>query len=504
MADTRSHHAAIDLGSNSFHMVVAQYDGHQLRMIDRLKEMVRLGGGIDRNGRLDPLVRERALACLARFGQRISGIGDLQARAVGTQSLRRLANPAEFLVVAETALGCPIDVIGGSEEARLIYLGVRHGTPTGDGRSLIIDIGGGSTELAVGSGEEPDLTESVSVGCVSVTNTHFRRGKISSERWSRAVEAIEDCLIESVQACRKLGWQRVIGSSGTMRAIAEMAANRAQDSSAFNRADIERLRGECLAAGRIDCIDLPGLSARRKPVIAGGLVIVEAIANALEIDRFETSSFALREGLLYDLIGRLDHADPRARSVAGMARRHDCDQSQAARVHDWLQAALEQIGDGWQITDPQRELALWAAQIHEVGRSVNHDHHQRHGAYLIAHADMPGFTRPEQQFMAGLVALQRGRIDATVFDWVPQRMSLTLGRLAALMRIAVTLARPRSDQAIPDFSLSVEEAALALGLPRGWLAAHTLSARGLKYQQRQLDRLGLSLSIHDLDHGTTI
>lgn len=498
MADTPTHHAAIDLGSNSFHMVVAHHDGHQLRIVDRIKDMVRLAGGIDRNGRLDPIVRERALASLARFGQRIAGIPRLQVRAVGTQSFRRLAHPATFLVVAETALGCPIDIISGSEEARLVYLGVHQGTPVGDGRSLIVDIGGGSTELAIGAEDEPELTETVPAGCVSITEAHFRRGKITAARFKRAVEAVEDRLVELIKPCRDLGWQRVIGSSGTMRAIASMAAGGEEGDGGFSRADLERLRDLVVKAGHVDRIDLPGLSARRKPVIVGGLAVLEALSNALDIEHFEVSQSALREGLLHDLIGRLHHTDPRSRSVAGMAERLGCDAEQAARVHDWVQAAFDQVADQWQLTGDHRDLLLWAAQLHEVGRSVNHHHHHKHGGYLVSHADMPGFTRPEQRFMAALIALQRGKVDTEAIEWVPQRMSLALARLSALLRIAVTLARPRSDRAMPDFSLSLNDGGLVLGLPPAWLDGHPLSARSLEYQQRKLGKLGLDLEIRDM------
>jgi len=498
MPNTLTHHAAIDLGSNSFHMVIAHHDGHQLRIVDRMKDMVRLAGGIDRDGRLDPVVRERALAALARFGQRITSLPRLQVRAVGTQSFRRLAHPATFLVVAETALGCPIDIISGSEEARLVYLGVHQGTPTGEGRSMVVDIGGGSTELAIGRGDEPELTQTVPAGCVSVTHSHFRRGKITAARFKRAVEAVEDRLVELIKPCRDLGWERVIGSSGTMRAIASMAAEGEEGARGFTTGDLERLRERVIAAGHVDRIDLPGLSSRRRPVIVGGLAIVQALSKTLDIERFEVSSFALREGLLHDLIGRLDHTDPRSRSVEGMAERHRRDIAQAARVHDWVLAAFDQVADGSQLADGHRDLLLWAAQLHEVGRSVNHHHHHKHGAYLVAHADMPGFTRPEQRFMAALIALQRGKVNTDALEWVPQRMSLALARLGALLRIAVTLARPRSDQAMPDFSLSLRDGTLELGLPPAWLETHSLSARGLKYQQRQLPKLGLALRIRDM------
>lgn len=497
MADTTTPHAAIDLGSNSFHMLVAQHDGHQLRVVDRLKEMVRLAGGIDRHGRLDPVVRERAVACLARFGQRISVIPDLQVRAVGTQSFRRLAHPAAFLVVAETALGCPIDIISGREEARLVYKGVLQGVPTGDDRSLIVDIGGGSTELVIGRDEEPELTESLPLGCVSLTREGFPDGRLTPKRWRRAVEGAQDQLVEIVQPCRKLGWQQVIGSSGTLRAVAAMAAGDQETGRGFTRADLDRLGNDVIAAGHVDRIDMPGLSARRRPVIVGGLAILTAIAETLGIDRFEVSPYALREGLLHDLTGRIEHTDPRPASVAGMAQRYDSEDAQAARVHDWAQAAFDQVADAWGLGDAHRDLLLWACQMHEIGRAVSHERHQAHGAYLVSNADMPGFTRPEQRFMAALIALQRGGIKSEVIDWVPQRMTRSLTRLAAVLRLAVTLARLRDDSSMPDFALDAGDERLRLSLPPGWLASNPLSARGLERQQRQLEKLGIELVLDE-------
>jgi exopolyphosphatase/guanosine-5'-triphosphate,3'-diphosphate pyrophosphatase len=222
---------------------------------------------------------------------------------------------------------------------------------------------------------------------------------------------------------------------------------------------------------------------------------LEALARTLSLEHFEVSRSALREGLLHDLIGRLHRTDPRARSVTGMAERFGCEAAQASRVLDWVRTAFDQVADDWQLTGNHRDLLSWAVQLHELGRSVNHHHHHSHGAYLVAHADMPGFTRTEQQFMAALIALQRGKIDSEALERVPQRMKRALTRLSALLRIAVTLARPCDDRAMPAFSLAARENRLALDLPPGWLDTHPLSARSLEYQQRKLEKLGLSLDI---------
>jgi len=495
----RQLYAAIDLGSNSFHMLVARREHDELRVIDRIKDMVRLVGGLDDDGRLDSETRQRALASLARFGQRIAGIPQHQIRTVGTQAFRQLANPASFLVVAETALSCPIDIIGGREEARLVYLGVSQGTAPAGGRRLIVDIGGGSTELVIGEGEQPDLAESIPTGCVSVTRRGFPDGRITAKRWQRAVEAVGEALLDIRADCRRLGWQQAVGSSGTLRAIETMAAGRrGVDDACIERNDLDDLRQRILRAGHIDRIELPGLSNRRRPVIVGGLAVLEAVMDTLDIERIQVSPFALREGLLHDLIGRLTHRDPRARTVTAMAERYQCDAHQAARVRDWTLTAAEQVAEAWRLSLAHTEMLEWACQLHELGLSIAHDRHARHGAYVIEHADMAGFTRQEQQFMAALVCLQRGRIEPSVIRQLPGRLQHPLCRLVAIMRLAVAFARSRRDSDMPDFALFGDDNRLRLDLPRGWLQVHPLTRRSLGFQQRQLRHIDIHLTLGEL------
>jgi exopolyphosphatase / guanosine-5'-triphosphate,3'-diphosphate pyrophosphatase len=488
-------YAAIDLGSNSFHMLVARREHGELRVIDRIKDMVRLAGGIDDNGHLDPEARARALDCLARFGQRIAAIPGEQVRAVGTQTFRQLDNPAAFLVVAETALGCSIDIISGREEARLVYLGVSQATAYSD-RRLVIDIGGGSTELVIGESLDPLLTESVPLGCVSMTRKAFADGQLDRDRWQRAVQIVQADLLDLEAGMRGLGWDQAVGSSGTIRALETMAARaRDEESGRITLVELERLRDKMLAAGHVERLDIAGLSERRRPVIVGGAVILEAVMKQLGIETMSVSPHALREGVLHDLLGRLSHQDPRARSVAAMARRYQCEPKQASRVRDWALQAADQVAEAWSLKSTHLELLDWACQLHELGLAITHDQHHRHGAYVIEHADMPGFSRQEQQFMAALVATQRFRLDADLIERQPPRLHAPLRYLIAIMRLGVTLCRARVDSDVPDFSLRAESDGLELRLPSGWLESHPLSARGLAYQRRQLEKIGLDLKL---------
>lgn len=489
--------AAVDLGSNSFHMVVARAEHDQLRIIDRIKEMVRLGGGLDADGHLDRATREAALACLARFGQRLAGIPASNLRAVGTQTFRRLRNPAGFLVVAETALGCAIDIVSGREEARLVYTGVSQGMPAAAGRRLVIDIGGGSTELVAGESTAPALTESLPFGCVVTTRGAFPDGRITAERWRRAKRSILSALRPFAPAFRVHGWEQAVGSSGTMRAVESMVHHLKPDQAGgFTRADVVDLRSRLFAAGHVDAIDLGGLSERRRPVIAGGLVIIDALMKALAIERLQASDFALREGLLFDLMGRLSAQDPRAQTVTAMARRYDCDLEQAERVADWVSRAFAQVRERWDLGQAHANLLLWAARLHEVGLAIAHDRHPVHGAYIIGQADLPGFGRQEQALMAVLIGQQRDPPDSSAILELPPRLHPAARRMLALLRLGVLMCRARSDADLCDFHLRAgKRRGLRLVLPAGWLDSHPLTAHDLAEEKKHLQALDLSLKM---------
>jgi exopolyphosphatase/guanosine-5'-triphosphate,3'-diphosphate pyrophosphatase len=487
--------AAVDLGSNSFHMVVARYSHGQLILVDRLREMVRLAAGLDSQGRLHPDSINRALQCLERFGQRLKDIQAESVRAVGTNTLRKARRKGAFLDMAAAALGHPIDIISGVEEARLIYLGVAHTTPS-EGRRLVVDIGGGSTEIIIGEGFAAQRLESLYMGCVSVSSGFFSGGQISEKRMNKARMAAQLELEPIVSRFRRSEWDVAFGASGTLRAIGELMVKRGDANGLITREGLEWMLQECLRAGEIGKLRFPGMAAERQEVIAGGLAIIVAVFDMLEIDAMRVADGALREGLLYDLLGRLTDEDARVRSVRGMEQRYHVDSAQADRVEATSIAFLQQVRDDWGLDEPLTDLVLgWAARLHEIGLDISHSHYHRHGAYLLQHADMPGFPREEQQLLAALVGAHRrkprlDRVESLVPPWHIQAEYLIL-----LLRLAVLLHRGRGPRALPPLKLKAKNRSLEVSFPEGWLADHPLTAADLEQESRYLNAAGFRLQI---------
>jgi exopolyphosphatase/guanosine-5'-triphosphate,3'-diphosphate pyrophosphatase len=488
--------AAVDLGSNSFHMVVARNQHGEPSIVDRLREMVRLASGLDEQGALDAASQERALACLRRFGQRLRDMRAHQVRVVGTNTLRRARNAEAFLVKAEEALGHPVDVISGIEEARLIYLGVSHHTDSTDGGSLVIDIGGGSTELIIGEGYDPQHLESLYVGCVGVSRAHFHDGKLSAKRFERARFAVSLELRPVAATFRRRGWKRAIGSSGTVRAARDIAQELKLADGSVTLSAVEAIIGEMIKARRIEDLQLPGLGPERAPVFAGGIAILAELMSTLKIERLDISSGALREGLLYDMLGRLHDQDARERSIRGMQRRYGVDLEQAGRVETTAAALLDQVARGWQLTDQRyRQLLVWAARLHEVGLDIAHARYHHHGGYLIANSDLPGFVRLEQQLIASLVTLHRRKLDDPFLDALPSSWRAPMFKLVVLLRVATLLHRSRSPSDLPPIGLAPGKESLELKFPQRWLDDNPLTAADLEQEEGWLRARGFELKL---------
>ncbi len=487
--------AAVDLGSNSFHMVVARYTLGQLRIVDRIKEHVRLAEGLDGNGGLTDDALMRALDCLSRFGQRLATIPPQRVRAIATNTVRQLRHPQNFLMPAEASLGHDIEVVAGREEARLIYLGVAHGHPPRGKQRLVMDIGGGSTEFIIGEGFDAIERESLQMGCIATTRRFFGDGKLSKKRWKEAQTEITAEFQQFAMTYRLLGWQEVLGSSGTIKAIGEMCTAMKLTRGAITDVALTAIRDKLLDFDRIEDIRLPGLPSDRRPVIAGGLLILDAAFNELGLKRMLVSDNALREGVLYDIIGRGSEHDPRDASILALCERYGVDKDQASRVEATALALFDQVAEDWTLDADDRRLLAWAARIHEIGLVIAHSQYHQHGAYLVEHSDIAGFSRTEQQFIAALVRNQRRGINKPSLDALPDRLADAALRCALLLRLSVLLHRSHDRTPIPRHDLTPRPGGLTLALSRQWLDAHPLTEADLDSERDHLKDIGQTLTV---------
>ena len=489
--------AAVDLGSNSFHMVVARYSHGQLVIIDRLREMVRLAEGVEENGRIDEAVAARAIACLERFGQRLRTMRAGNVRAVGTSALRVAHRKESFLRRAHAALGHPIEIISGREEARLIYSGVAHHLPRAAGRRLVIDIGGGSTELIIGEGFVPIELESLRVGCVIMSERFFGDGKISARRMQAARVAVRSQLAPVQAAFRQRGWEHCAGSSGTVRAIGEAVRELNPRVTVITPAGLRRVLEAVVAAGHIRNLRFQAVTEDRRPVFPGGLAILAEIFAALRLREMRITEGALREGLLQDMVGRFTDEDARERTVRSMQLRYHVDAEQAGRVEPTALKLLKDTRQAWKLPgEPAAGLVLkWAARLHELGLDVAHSGYHRHGAYLLENADMPGFSRDEQRLLARVVGGQRRKLSReSLRELVPpwDRQALYL---IVLLRLAVLLHRGRGRDELPRFRLAARGKSLRLVFPARWLRDHPLTLADLQQEVQYLRAVRVRLVV---------
>jgi exopolyphosphatase / guanosine-5'-triphosphate,3'-diphosphate pyrophosphatase len=495
-ADTRPDViAAVDLGSNSFHMVVARRSNGEITIIDRIREMVRLGAGLDESGRITEAAAEAALACLGRFRERLSALEAAQVRAVGTNTLRRARRRSAFLMRARGVLGHPIEVISGVEEARLVYLGAAHSLPSQAGRRLVVDIGGGSTELIVGEGYEALRLESLYIGCVSSSETHFPGGVIT-EAGFRAARLFARRELQPVRVpFRQLDWQQAVGTSGTIRATGRMLRLLGVTGGEITRPGLDLLRERLLSAGHVQRHDLPSLSDQRAPVYPGGLAVLTEVFDALNIESMVPAEGALREGLLWDLVGRLTDEDARDRSVRGFQQRFHVDRDQAERVEATARLLLQQLAKPWSLEEPEcAELLGWAAGLHEVGLDIAHAQHQLHAAYLLRNADLAGFSFDQQRRLAVLVGGHRRKIREELLEGLQEPWSKRMPYLLAILRLAVLLHRSRRPKPPPPIGVEATRRKLKLTFPEGWLEAHPLTLADLEQEARCLLGVELKLS----------
>jgi exopolyphosphatase/guanosine-5'-triphosphate,3'-diphosphate pyrophosphatase len=485
--------AAVDLGSNSFHMVLGRVENGQVAIIDRMKEMVQLGAGLDEGRLLSEAAQERGVKSLERFGARARSLPAENVRVVGTNTLRVARNVERFLERAQQALGHSIEVISGIEEARLIYAGVVSSLPPSDEQRLVVDIGGGSTELVIGQRATPLDLESLYMGSIAMMQRHFPDGKINPKRFRRAeVTALQE--LERVQKrFRRLGWNGAIGASGTVRAVARVVRENGFSNQGITRDALRKLRAAVLEAGSVERLSFNGLNRARATVFPGGLAVLSAIFESLEVESMSVSNSALREGLLNDLLGRCLHRDVRSATVDALMERYHVDKEQARRVERTVLRLLRQVIETWSLPAVRsEELCGWAARLHEIGLDIAHSHYHKHGAYVLENADMPGFSRQEQRLLAALVRGHRRKFPSVL--WRSMRDSAGLvEHLAVLLRLAVLLHRSRTD--VGEVGVVGSRRSLSVRFAPGWLERHPLTSADLLEEAEFLKAGGFELRL---------
>lgn len=484
--------AAMDLGSNSFHLIIARVEHQEVRPIETLSEKVQLGAGLD-EGLLDEASIERGLDCLGRFKQVIDSVEPFRIRAVGTNALRQARNRHRFTRPAEELLGVPIDVIYGREEARLVYLGVAHTLADDEHSRLVVDIGGGSTEFIVGQRFEPISRDSLQLGCVSWTRRFFPDGVITADRFRQAYEAARLEASHIRHHYQSGRWQGCVGSSGTLQAIELILHHFGWSEQGITRNGISCLEKALLNFETIDDIDIESLGESRRNVILAGVAITAAIFDELSIDVMRSSRGALREGVIYDLLGRLTHEDVRERTISALMSRYNADPQIAETVVRRARILFQVTRKKWQLRAVDWHLLRWAASSHEIGMAISHKQYHRHGAYVLRNADLPGFSQDEQETLAMLVLCHRRKLpldslpEMTAPDWIHFLHLVVLLRLATLFKYVEQL------EYLPDFRVDIKPGYLHLQFPDEWLQQHPLTLQELGQEKVLLTRADFEL-----------
>ncbi len=490
--------AAVDLGSNSFHMIVCSLKAEKLQTIDSMKEMVRLAAGLDEHHCLDEMTIQRALACLERFGQRIRHFPPDSVRVVGTNTLRMAQNAHTFIAKAEKALGHSIHIISGIEEARLIYQGVAHSLSSSAKTRLVMDIGGGSTEYIIGSHDTPKIKESLHMGCVTVSNRFFKQGELSRRAFKQALLFTEQRLEPHQAHFRPDLWEEAIGASGSLRAIDRVLRANGWSKNGITLTGLEKLMDHLMNCDHINHINLPELNAERLPVFVGGAVITYSSFKALKIQQMTVADGALREGLIYDLLGRIYNQDIRSETVNNLAQHYHTDPIHTQRIQQTVDHLLTQIRF---LATAQDQLMIqqflqWAVQLHEIGFDIAHSHYHKHGAYIIENADLAGFSQRDQILLSTLILLHRKRFLLLPFKRLPEPWHQYAPLMTIILRLAVVLHRSREANFVPELILLHNKTRFELIFPDYWLDNHPLTRADLKQEAEYLYSTGFYLTYH--------
>ena len=491
--------AALDIGSNSFHLVVARINAGSVQILHRLKEKVRLAAGLSEDNVLSDEAIERGLKMLQLVADSLRGFEPDSVRIVATHTLRRAVNARAFINAAREVLPYPIEIISGVEEARLIYQGVAH-TNHSDGRRLVADIGGGSTEFVIGEGFDPLICRSLQMGCVSYTNRFFADGELKAKNFNRAITAAKQELEMIENRYKQLGWSQCIGTSGTIKTLFSLA-QRDKSNGHDEPVTLKSLRNlmkSFIEAGHTDKLTMPEISDDRRGVIAGGLAILIGIFESLGIDTLQYSPAALREGVLYQMEDELKHTDIRERTAKSLATRYDVDTDQANMVLTTTLSLFDQASGDWKFKNKDfRAMLGWAALLHEVGLQINSRGVQRHSAYILANVDMPGFTQEQQDLLATLVRFHRKKIKVAEIPEFQLFDSNAVKRAVCLIRLGALLNIKRQEAFLPEMKVNASKHALTLTFPAGWLETKPIMSADLQQEILYWKTLELELVIQE-------
>ena len=475
-------------------MIVCRLKDGKLHTIDRLREMVRLASGLNKDKFLAQETQDRALACLERFGQRIRNFPPGSVRAVGTNTLRTAKNSNQFLLRAEAALGQPIHVISGIEEARLIYQGVAHSLQSNAKKRFVMDIGGGSTEYIIGRQNQAQRKESLHMGCVSLSNKFFAKGIISPKKFRRAVLYSQQELEPFRYAFSHKRWDEAIGASGTLRAVNKVLQATEWSNNGITLAGLEKLADFISNKENVDELDLPGLDPERAAVFPGGVAIIYATFISLGIEQMTVSDGALREGLVHDLLGRIFDHDIRSDTVQTTVEHYHVDKKHAARIKQTILYMLSQLDNCPAIVrEEAHQLLDWAANLHEIGHEIAHSQYHKHSAYIIKHSDLAGFSQQDQQLLSTIIRAHRRKLPTKQFKELPAPWNKNALYLVVILRLAIVLHRNRHDFELPDYKIEINHKIITLDFPDQWLQNAPLTHADLMQEAEYLDAADLTL-----------
>ena len=487
------YYAAIDLGSNSFHMVIVHVINGSVQIVGKIKQKVRLAAGLNEQMELDHLSIERGLNCLRSFAERLEDIPRSNVKVVATATLRLAVNAGEFLQRGEEVLGMPITVISGEEEARQIYLGVAY-TSANQGSSLVIDIGGASTEIIFGNDMNPVTMTSLDMGCVTFMERHFTDGQLAAECFDNAQAAANQLLEPVREEFLCFDWRNCLGASGTPQAIVEILVN--QGISDSIRLDyLYELRRQCIECGCMDKLKIDGLSDARRAIFPSGLAILICLFEQLQIKEMNISGGALREGLIYGMLDSMQNNDRRAQTLNQTMQRFRIDVVHARNVHGVAKTLCDQVCQQTGICNFDTNAVLEAASmLHELGLHIDYKLYHQHGAYVLSHIDLPGYTQLQKTTIRDLVQGHRQTIEIDNFAGYHPGVKPMIINLLRTLRVAAVLCIRRANLDIPEFELIIEGDHWRLSFPEGWLKTHPLLSAELSNESWLQHKAGWELS----------